>query len=327
MISLKGGQSDGARAMAKALGGGGKAAPPPMMEPDPLAIELGLPSAMAMLKDQQEDLSTWSHLAVQAKTEQNRGEESDDDDDMFEDDAVLASLRERRIQELKKQTKQTSEWISQGHGHYTEISQDEFLPTVTASRYSIVHFYHDDFERCKIVDKHLQLLSGQFLGTKFAKLNATKSPFFITKLQIRVLPTIVCFRNGVALDRVVGFEELGGQDDFATSIMARRLGMSKCLQRQKDKSEDDKDEDEEEDQVIKAALEGRHAAALLDAGKDPTAAVAPEEEQEDSDAGIDTDRARSINTKSGGKTKKKAGAAGYINPIRGSSFRSHEDDA
>jgi hypothetical protein len=33
-------------------------------------------------------------------------------------------------------------------------------------------------------------------------------------LQVKVLPTIIIFLDGVALDRIVGFEELGGVDDF-----------------------------------------------------------------------------------------------------------------
>ena len=38
-----------------------------------------------------------------------------------------------------------------------------------------------------------------------------------------MLPTIVCFENGVAIDRIVGFDEVGGQDDFPTMNMIRRL--------------------------------------------------------------------------------------------------------
>jgi hypothetical protein len=34
-----------------------------------------------------------------------------------------------------------------------EISQDEFLPEVTGSKRVICHFYHNDFQRCKIMDK------------------------------------------------------------------------------------------------------------------------------------------------------------------------------
>lgn len=31
------------------------------------------------------------------------------------------------------------------------------------------------------------------------------------------------FENGVAIDRIVGFEELGGEDDFPTMNLTRRL--------------------------------------------------------------------------------------------------------
>ena len=38
-----------------------------------------------------------------------------------------------------------------------------------------------------------------------------------------MLPTIVLFENGVAIDHIVGFEELGGTDDFPTMNLVRRL--------------------------------------------------------------------------------------------------------
>lgn len=38
-----------------------------------------------------------------------------------------------------------------------------------------------------------------------------------------MLPTIVLFENGVAIDRITGFEEVGGQDDFPTMNLIRRL--------------------------------------------------------------------------------------------------------
>lgn len=49
------------------------------------------------------------------------------------------------------------------------------------------------------------------------------APFFTEKLQIQMLPCIVLFLGGVAVDRITGFEELGGKDDFKTSSLERRL--------------------------------------------------------------------------------------------------------
>jgi hypothetical protein len=34
---------------------------------------------------------------------------------------------------------------------------------------------------------------------------------------------MICFIDGVAVDRVVGFEDLGNKDDFPTLVLSRRL--------------------------------------------------------------------------------------------------------
>ena len=64
-------------------------------------------------------------------------------------------------------------------------------------------------------------------------------PFLVTKLGIKVLPAVFMFIDGVSKDRldlsssqsivcltpcrIVGFEELGNQDDFSTSVLESRL--------------------------------------------------------------------------------------------------------
>ena len=37
------------------------------------------------------------------------------------------------------------------------------------------------------------------------------------------MPTIICFIDGVAVDRVVGFEDMGNKDEFPTLLLSRRL--------------------------------------------------------------------------------------------------------
>ena len=83
---------------------------------------------------------------------------------------------------------------------------------MTKNVYAIVHFFHGDFERCKIIDMHLRKIAITHPETRFLCLNAEKAAFFIQKLAVRVLPTIVCFIDGVAKDRIVGFDELGNTD-------------------------------------------------------------------------------------------------------------------
>lgn len=61
---------------------------------------------------------------------------------------------------------------SAGHGEYRHITEPEFLPEVTGSRLVLCHFYHDGFERCRILDKHLAPLAKKYFGTKFVKIHA-----------------------------------------------------------------------------------------------------------------------------------------------------------
>ena len=73
---------------------------------------------------------------------------------------------------------------------------------------------------------HLGKIAPAHLETKFLKLDAEKAPFFVEKLRIRVLPTVIGFHNGVAMDdRVIGFQNLtdgltfGCESEFPTSAV------------------------------------------------------------------------------------------------------------
>jgi hypothetical protein len=43
------------------------------------------------------------------------------------------------------------------------------------------------------------------------------------------LPTVILFKDGKAFDRIVGFEDLGMKDDFATITLTRRLVKAKMV--------------------------------------------------------------------------------------------------
>jgi thioredoxin-like negative regulator of GroEL len=50
-----------------------------------------------------------------------------------------------------------------------------------------------------------------------------KVPFLVERLKIQVLPCVILFKDGIAVDRVVGFEELGNTDNFTTRTLERRI--------------------------------------------------------------------------------------------------------
>mmetsp|Transcript_7429 Transcript_7429/g.10540 ORF Transcript_7429/g.10540 Transcript_7429/m.10540 type:complete len:243 (+) Transcript_7429:88-816(+) len=154
------------------------------------------------------------------------GSEEDEDPDFAmdeEEERMLRQMTLERIEAARAEHTENRENIVRGHGTYNEITEQEFLPTVTSTDYVICAFFHKDFERCKIVDKHMFLICKQHVEARFVRIDAEKCPFFVQKLQIQMLPTVILFENGVAIDRITGFDELGGEDDFPTINMVRRL--------------------------------------------------------------------------------------------------------
>ena len=153
-------------------------------------------------------------------------------------------LRQRRLEEMKASRKELQENISvRGHGEYTEIAQDEFLPKVTASKLAICHFYHKDFQRCTIIDHHLRILARIHPETKFVYINSENAPFFVERLAIKTLPTILLFRNGINFERILVFESVSNKDNFPTSALARRLLRSNIINADTKDEESGSDED------------------------------------------------------------------------------------
>lgn len=66
---------------------------------------------------------------------------------------------------------QREEWRSKDHGLYSEIAEEkEFFDVCKKSDKVVCHFYRASTWRCKIVDKHLNLLAPRHLETRSMQL-------------------------------------------------------------------------------------------------------------------------------------------------------------
>ncbi|KAF9965963.1 hypothetical protein BGZ70_003685 [Mortierella alpina] len=150
-----------------------------------------------------------------------------EDDELFEelenDDYGMASFREQRIEELKEEVEKRKLIMELDHGVYKDITDEkEVMDTTTKTKQCVIHFYHADFRRCMIVDKHLETLAKKHIKTKFVKIKVENAPFLVEKLQVKILPCVIAFVDGVAVDRLTGFEELGNTDNFSTGMLELR---------------------------------------------------------------------------------------------------------
>lgn len=158
----------------------------------------------------------------QLDTELHRLENLDEDE--------LDAIRVKRLEQMKKQNAQKQEWLSQGHGSYSEIADEkDFFQATKKSHRVVCHFFRDSTFRCKIVDKHLAELAPKHVETKFIKIDVEKARFLVDRLKVRMLPTIVLIKDSKTVDRIVGFDELGGKDEFSSDMMEWRIARSEVI--------------------------------------------------------------------------------------------------
>ncbi|KAK5680826.1 hypothetical protein LTS10_006584 [Elasticomyces elasticus] len=181
-------------------------------------------------------------------------QDSSDDDALFdslENDTSLDHLREARLTQLHAQL-QATRTLKQlpGHGTYQEIKDEKELLAITTN-----------FNRCRIMDGKLAVLAEKHLETRFVSVNVENAAFVVTKLGIQVLPCVVCFKAGLGVGRVLGFEGLGDGHSFSVQELEGKLlgfgvldrskvvdadGQGRMLRERREEMEDEgMDEDEE----------------------------------------------------------------------------------
>ncbi|KAF1947088.1 thioredoxin-like protein, partial [Clathrospora elynae] len=189
--------------------------------------------------------------------------EDDSDEDALiaslEDDSELDAFREQRLQQLHTEFDRARRLKDNEHGRYTEIKDEKALLDITTStKLCVVHFFKPDFNRCRIMDTHLESLAVSHYEARFIKINVENCPFLVTRLGVQVLPCVIAFIDGIGADRIIGFEGLGHTEQtFTTRDLEARLIRANVLARNKVSKEDERlrlqkskagqQEDEDED--------------------------------------------------------------------------------
>jgi len=202
------------------------------MQNNPLLNQL----AFDIVKDKVIEDKTKMYMEEQEKKQKEEIEKQKNEiDDLDEIDSEEERIMQQELEKRRKTAESKREEMAkkvktEKYGNYTEIIETEFLDTMLKNDKVVCHFYHKDFERCKIIDKHLQIIAQQHRETLFVKINAEKTPFFTAKLNVRVLPTIILFVKGKAIHRFIGFQDFGMNDDFPTINLARQLVIFKMIE-------------------------------------------------------------------------------------------------
>lgn len=78
--------------------------------------------------------------------------------DALERDDDMAGLRERRLQQLHAEVVRAKEMRNSHHGTYHELKDEKAIMEITTqTKLVVVHFFRSDFNRCRIMDAHLEV--------------------------------------------------------------------------------------------------------------------------------------------------------------------------
>ena len=97
---------------------------------------------------------------VAAVVDATRDDDSDEDALIaeLENDSDLDAYREQRLQQLHAEFDKAKQLRAREHGTFTEIKDEKALMDITTStKLCVVHFFKPDFNRCRIMDEHLEV--------------------------------------------------------------------------------------------------------------------------------------------------------------------------
>ena len=97
---------------------------------------------------------------VAALVDATHGDDSDEDALIaeLENDSELDAFREQRLQQLHAEFTKAQSLRANDHGSYVEIKDEKALMDITTStKLCVVHFFKPDFNRCRIMDTHLEV--------------------------------------------------------------------------------------------------------------------------------------------------------------------------
>jgi thioredoxin len=85
----------------------------------------------------------------------------------------------------------------------TNVTDQEFA-AATATGTVVVDFSADWCPPCRVLEPLLDIVASEMPNTRFLRMDTDAQPATMVRLGIRGLPTLVVFRDGEIVDRVVG---------------------------------------------------------------------------------------------------------------------------
>ena len=119
------------------------------------------------------------------------------------EDREIEKIREKKLGEMMRRT--TSSGHAAADGAPVTLSDADFHSAVSEHPLMVVDFWAPWCGPCRLVSPILEELSREMAGkVTFGKLNVDDNPQVAHEFGIQGIPTIMIFKNGEAVDGLVG---------------------------------------------------------------------------------------------------------------------------
>lgn len=161
-----------------------------------------------------------------------------------EDD--LARIKANRKKELQRNAQEREEAKFNGHGTFVKINdQQEFFAAAKKSSRLVAMFTRDSNKYGAIMKEHLSLLAQKHLEARFIWVDAENAPFLTDRLNIYMLPTIVCIKDNKVKDQHNGLNEIDGSGKYSTGMLEYLLHVDEMLDEAPIYEQEMRDEEDE----------------------------------------------------------------------------------
>ena len=85
-----------------------------------------------------------------------------------------------------------------------EINSENFIDVINSGNVTVVDFFANWCGPCRKMAPLLEEVETELKNVKFAKINTDENIEMAKKYQVSGLPTLMVFKNGEAVERIVG---------------------------------------------------------------------------------------------------------------------------
>jgi len=149
-------------------------------------------------------------------------------ENLEEDD--LARIKAKRMEEMRKKAEEQQHNKFNGHGSLSKINdQQEFFAACKKSARVVCIFTRNSNKYGKAMLEHAELLAQRHLEARFIWVDAENAPFLTERLNIYMLPTIVCVKDNKVDKQHNGLNEIDGSGKYSSGTLEYLLHIDGIL--------------------------------------------------------------------------------------------------